>query len=340
MTMHTVFFKEHQENVAQDSGADGCLSSVTPWSELRSQPQPAVAYTETFGQSKMASLELFAGAKQPEEHQFGLAAKGNTTPFTLFSGDYKAADQKAQIQTITMDGGHFDIGFGQPLIYGKYPYAEPFYGVNSIYGAQVAGRIMLPMSMSADGGPIFVNAKQHNGIMRRRRKRAEAELENKVLRYRKPYLHLSRHLHAMRRPRGNGGRFLNTKNTSGGSEKPALKSNTTTATITSATTTGECRKQSGSQVSEVLQNDGGGINSKGTNSYSSRSMSPNSEVTSHHHMFFLRGGSGGGGGGGGGGSGAQHHHQFQINRLHPSFQPFPDVADTDLGIAMAASGDY
>lgn len=45
--------------------------------------------------------------------------------------------------------------------------------------------MMLPLSLSSDGGPIFVNAKQYNGIMRRRKKRAEAELHNNLLKIRK-----------------------------------------------------------------------------------------------------------------------------------------------------------
>ena len=44
---------------------------------------------------------------------------------------------------------------------------------------------MLPLNMKTDDGPIYVNAKQYHGIIRRRQSRAKTVMENKLARARK-----------------------------------------------------------------------------------------------------------------------------------------------------------
>ncbi|XP_038883162.1 nuclear transcription factor Y subunit A-7-like [Benincasa hispida] len=119
------------------------------------------------------------------------------------------------------------IGAGHAMAPAAYPYPDPYY--RSIftpyepqpyppqpYGGQPMVHLQLmgiqqagvPLPTDAVEEPVFVNAKQYHGILRRRQSRAKAESENKALKSRKPYLHESRHLHALRRARGCGGRFL------------------------------------------------------------------------------------------------------------------------------------
>ncbi|GJS78397.1 nuclear transcription factor Y subunit A-10-like protein [Tanacetum coccineum] len=250
--MNSVFFKENVDGISSNQVGSLSHGSGPWWSGLVTHS----TFDESAGRIKGSSMEncgaqLIAIAPKPSpDHE---AAKESLTNFNIFSGDSKSSpggQKPVQFQpAFTMQsapqefGGHLELGFGQPaLICGKYPYGDQYYGVlSAAYGPQIAGRVMLPLNLSTDDGPIYVNAKQYNGIIRRRRSRAKAEMARKVSRSRKPFMHLSRHLHAKRRPRGCGGRFLNTK------EMENAKIGNLSSKLSD--------HQTGSQRSEVLQSD-------------------------------------------------------------------------------------
>ncbi|KAK7284771.1 hypothetical protein RJT34_19524 [Clitoria ternatea] len=308
MAMQTVYLKEHEGNAHNFVGQ---LSSAPWWSAFGSQS----VYGESCGQMKPFSLELpncidqVTASKTSARGAEQLLGKGNITQFTIFPDDCKDAPKPHTTislqSSLTDTPSRFELGFSQPMICAKYPYTDQFYGLFSTYAPQLAGRIMLPLNMTSDDGPIYVNAKQYHGIIRRRQSRAKAVLDHKLTKRRKPYMHESRHLHAMRRPRGCGGRFLNTKKSVNGNGKSGREVNNKTV--------GEQLQYSGSQGSEVLQSDVGTLNSSKETNGSSPNMC-GSEVTS----MYSRGG----------------FDTFSLNHIGSSVHSLADMIDGGRGIII------
>ncbi|KAL3830017.1 hypothetical protein ACJIZ3_018819 [Penstemon smallii] len=151
-------------------------------------------------------------------------------------GKTNSQDQSASSDSkLSLNASQTDIS--QPMMQFSYAYSDPYLnGLYASYGPHTMiqpqsmgpayGRVPLPADLPEDG-PIYVNAKQYHGILRRRQTRAKMEAQNKLVKTRRPYLHESRHKHALNRVRGTGGRFLSTKNPQhSDSHTPTISQNT------------------------------------------------------------------------------------------------------------------
>ncbi|KAL1821206.1 hypothetical protein ACET3Z_016075 [Daucus carota] len=258
MTMHSVYYKEDDEGAAAYSPIGHLSSASVPW------------------WTQLPSAQSACPSKSSLDHS------STEDQFTHDAGDCKSLkDGGKPIQsgaafatqaTPREYGSSFELGFGKPVSSAN-PYGDHCYGAFSTYLPQFTGRVMLPLNLASDDGPIFVNAKQYHGILRRRKSRAKAELEHKLTKSRKPYLHRSRHLHAMRRPRGCGGRFLNTKKRDDGKG-------------TNSNGGRQLFQPTGSQNSEVLQSDSSNLTSPREVNYCRQNLS-GSEATSMFSMADL-----------------------------------------------------
>ncbi|CAL4897670.1 unnamed protein product [Urochloa decumbens] len=216
--------------------------------------------------------------------------------------------------------GRFDLGLGQSMVSANNPYADQHYGLLSPYpvGATPGGCMRIPLNMPTEA-PIYVNAKQYEGILRRRRARAKAQRENRLVKARKPYLHESRHLHALRRARGSGGRFLNTKKESNakdaGGDGKAMVSNMLAAADSKAMVSNALAGGDGkAMVSNALMRQVASPSSDLCNPSSVSSLS-GSEVSSMYDHEDV-------------------HHYHSFDHLRTSFfTPLPSIMDSEAGVS-------
>lgn len=237
---------------------------------------------------------------------------------------------------------HTQLELGHSMVRSGYPYADPYFGgIVAAYGTQAMihphmlgvqqARMPLPSEMMEEE-PVYVNAKQYHGILRRRQSRAKAESENKTVKSRKPYLHESRHLHALRRARGCGGRFLNTKaKEEAAAAKAAGRRRAAEGQLSQGNHSSDNHASHSGQGQAMMDSSqglqDGGLPSQGVPSL--QQLQYHAGLLSHGHMGMVSGGNPGGG--------YQNHQQGQYSSAFHPLSGGPDGNDSSQAGTMVSN---
>eukprot|EP00250_Pteridium_aquilinum_P018416 c24080_g1_i2 orf=304-909(+) len=168
---------EREITTAEQSLSPSAVQGVPWWGGVALQPLPLdIMYPHVAHQAPPQVVE----STLSEAIYAGVSNEGNLTLAGTPAVLPPAATDNCLPHT-QLDLGH---GMGRA-------YVDPFYnGLAVAYGIQMhshiiqQARMALPLEVTEEE-PVYVNAKQYHGIMRRRQSRAKAESENKLAKSRK-----------------------------------------------------------------------------------------------------------------------------------------------------------